>query len=422
VRASVRWLPPVRLSVVAVAAFVVMLAGAPVAAHAGSSAGTTATTCARFGQGSTGTAVKTVQKLVGSTVDGDFGPATAAALRTWQAAHAVTVTGVVDAATWAALPATTGRLACGQRVRGTGVTLTCASLSTGTSGLAVAVLQKSLGLPVDATFGATTRDAVKHVQQVAGIAVTGATDRPTWRALKLRGTPECSTAWTVAPRKPQDWKAQATVRKKVATLAAELLKRPGTTTNPVALQAMTFGERQVGKPYVWGGTGPKGYDCSGLQMASYLHAGIGIPRTAAEQYASAGPRVPLNEAQQGDLVFYASDVTRPTTVYHVAMYVGGGQVLDSPETGEKVRIVPLWTTDLLPLVVRPVAALALPVKLGASGWTVTQLQQDLDRRGASLLVDGGFGPATDVAVRGWQKAHHLTINGVVGVATWLTLK
>jgi uncharacterized protein YycO len=185
---------------------------------------------------------------------------------------------------------------------------------------------------------------------------------------------------------------------------------------------MTFGKHQVGKPYVWGGTGPKGYDCSGLQMASYLHAGISIPRTAAEQYAGAGTRLPLNDAQQGDLVFYASDVTKPTTVFHVAMYIGGGKVLDSPQTGERVRTVPLWTTDLLPLVVRPVATLALPVKLGASGWTVTQLQQDLDRRGASLAVDGGFGPATEVAVRAWQTTHHLTVNGVVGVATWLTLK
>ena len=62
-------------------------------------------------------------------------------------------------------------------------------------------------------------------------------------------------------------------------------------------------------------------------------------------------------------------MTKPSTVYHVAMYVGGGRLLDSPQTGENVQIDPLWTTDLLPLVVRPVAGLTLPVKLGASGWT-----------------------------------------------------
>ncbi len=80
-----------------------------------------------------------------------------------------------------------------------------------------------------------------------------------------------------------------------------------------------------------------------------------------------GEYVPLNKAKQGDLLFYASDVTKPSTVYHVAMYIGGGKLLDSPQTGENVRVDPLWTTDLMPVVVRPVAGLKLPVKLGATG-------------------------------------------------------
>jgi peptidoglycan hydrolase-like protein with peptidoglycan-binding domain len=104
------------------------------------------------------------------------------------------------------------------------------------------------------------------------------------------------------------------------------------------------------------------------------------------------------------------------------MYIGGGQLLDSPQTGEDVQTDPLWTTDLLPMVVRPVAGLTLPIKRGASGWTVTQLQQDLNRHGAKLTVDGSFGATTEVAVRAWQKAHKVTANGVVDVATWLTLK
>lgn len=403
--------------VVSLCAALSLAATAPAAA----STAPVVTTCAAIGPGATGPAVKTLQKTVGATADGDFGPATKKAVKAWQRSHSLPVTGVVDAATWAALPAAVGQQACGQKVRGTGVAVTCASLSSGATGLAVVVLQTALGAPVDGAFGAATQAAVKKVQQAAKLNVSGVTSAHTWKALQLWGTPVCSTIHTVGPQPPADEKAQQKVRAKVDQLAAELVKRPGTTKNRVALQAMAFAKRQIGKPYVWGGTGPKGYDCSGLQLTSYVHAGLTIPRTAAAQYAGAGPYVPLNQAKQGDLLFYASDVTKPATVHHVVMYAGGGQILHSPQTGENVQTQPLWTTDLLPLAVRPVAGLTLPVKPGATGWTVTQLQQDLNRHGAKLTVDGGYGPATETAVRGWQKTHKVTADGVVRVTTWLTL-
>jgi peptidoglycan hydrolase-like protein with peptidoglycan-binding domain len=103
------------------------------------------------------------------------------------------------------------------------------------------------------------------------------------------------------------------------------------------------------------------------------------------------------------------------------MYVGGGDVLDAPHTGADVAIRPLWTTDLLPVAVRPVAGLVLPVASGATGWTVTQLQQALNRHGAGLTVDGGFGPSTKTAVQAWQAKHQLKPTGVVRLKTWLTL-
>lgn len=407
----------------AAAALFAVLAG-PGSARAATTTTATApvTTCAVIGAGSTGPAVKTIQSVIGTPADGDFGPATAAALRTWQQAHHVPATSVVDAATWATLPAATAAGACAQHVRGTGVVASCAALSMNATGVAVVVLQTATGTAVNGVFGAATRDAVRKIQRAAKLAVTGVTNAATWRALKLFGTPVCSTARSVGPRPPADAKAQAKVRREVVQLAAQLVTQPGTTTNQVALQAVAFAKRQIGKPYVWGGIGPTGYDCSGLQMTSYLHAGLSIPRTAAQQYAGAGAYVPLNKAKQGDLVFYASDVTKPATVYHVAMYLGGGQLLDSPQTGQDVHVHPLWTTDLLPVAVRPVAGLTLPVRIGATGWTVTQLQQDLNRHGARLSVDGGFGPATDSAVRAWQKSHKVTANGVVRVSTWLTLK
>jgi len=384
-----------------------------------SSTDTTATTCASIGTGATGGSVRGIQKLIGVSVDGQFGAATATALRSWQKTHHLTASGVVDAATWAAIRPARAQHICGRKVRGVGVTLGCAKLAAGSNGLAVAVLQNALKITADGQFGAGTAAALKTAQTAAELTPTGATNRKTWKALHLNRTPVC-TARTSAPPLPKDYKAQQAVRAKTEQLAANLAATPGTTTNQIALAALAFEKKQIGKPYEWGGVGPKSYDCSGLQMTSYVHAGLTLPRVAADQYAGAGPTVPLDQAQQGDLLFYASDVTKPTTIYHVVMYVGSGNVLDAPHTGAKVGIRPLWTTDLLPVVVRPVAGLTLPAKPGATGWTVSQLQQALNRHGNALTVDGGYGPTTKDAVQAWQAKHALPVTGVVGVKTWLT--
>lgn len=381
------------------------------------------TTCASLASGSTGAAVATIQRVVGTTADGDFGPMTKQALQAWQKANHVPATGIVDPATWAALPSAAATRACGQAVTGSGVTATCAQLSSGAAGLAVVVLQTAVKVQVDGSYGAATLAAVKRAQTAADLPANGVTSAKTWQSLGLLGTPACSTAVTVTPRTPpvpSDQKAQNRIRARVVTLAAQLVAQPGTTTNPVALRAMAFAKHQIGKPYAWGGTGPVSYDCSGLAQTSYIHAGLLIPRVAAAQYVGAGQRVPLNDAIQGDLLFYASDVTMPATVYHVVMYIGNGQVLEAPHTGTDVSIHPLRTTDLLPNAVRPVAGLTLPIQPGATGWTVTQLQQNLDRHGAALVVDGGYGPMTQQAVVAWQTRHHLAATGIVTVPTWLT--
>ncbi|GAA2263871.1 hypothetical protein GCM10010145_40690 [Streptomyces ruber] len=90
----------------------------------------------------------------------------------------------------------------------------------------------------------------------------------------------------------------------------------------------------LGKPYMWGASGPHGFDCSGLMQWSYARAGIGLPRTSqAQQHA--GRQVPLSEALPGDLVIYRSDAS------HVGMYVGGGQVIHAPYPGAPVRSDPV---------------------------------------------------------------------------------
>ncbi len=96
---------------------------------------------------------------------------------------------------------------------------------------------------------------------------------------------------------------------------------------------------QVGKPYVWGGDGPNVFDCSGLVQWSMRQAGIVMPRVAASQ-AQTGPQVPLSDLVPGDLLFYHTDPTAPAYISHVAIYLGNGLMLQAPEPGEDVQIVP----------------------------------------------------------------------------------
>ncbi|MFF8605111.1 NlpC/P60 family protein [Streptomyces sp. NPDC015346] len=101
-----------------------------------------------------------------------------------------------------------------------------------------------------------------------------------------------------------------------------------------AAAALMAARSAVGKPYVWGSTGPSGFDCSGLMVWSYRQAGISLPRTSsAQRYA--GRQVPLSQAQPGDLVTYRGDAS------HVGIYAGNGQVIHAPYPGARVRYDPV---------------------------------------------------------------------------------
>jgi cell wall-associated NlpC family hydrolase len=101
--------------------------------------------------------------------------------------------------------------------------------------------------------------------------------------------------------------------------------------------ALAFALSQLGVPYVFGGEGPGGYDCSGLVQAAYRTAGIDLPRTAQEQY-EAGPHLPNGaQLQPGDLVFFGQG---PSDVTHVGIVVRPGEMVDAPHTGTVVRTEP----------------------------------------------------------------------------------
>jgi peptidoglycan DL-endopeptidase CwlO len=95
---------------------------------------------------------------------------------------------------------------------------------------------------------------------------------------------------------------------------------------------------RVGLPYVWGGSGPSVFDCSGLVQWSLRQAGVIMPRVAVDQ-ARTGPLIALSNLRPGDLLFYHTDATAPTYISHVAIYLGNGMMEQAPEPGENVEVV-----------------------------------------------------------------------------------
>ena len=118
----------------------------------------------------------------------------------------------------------------------------------------------------------------------------------------------------------------------------------GQAPNDIVATAIAYAEQQLGKPYLWGGTGPDAFDCSGLVMMAYRAAGIDIPRTSQQQWIY-GPRVSASQAEPGDLVFFAgADGTR-TAPGHVGLVIGGGLMIEAYATGFPIRVAPYGDRD-----------------------------------------------------------------------------
>ncbi|MEU6711064.1 C40 family peptidase [Nonomuraea sp. NPDC046802] len=138
-------------------------------------------------------------------------------------------------------------------------------------------------------------------------------------------------------------RAQLMARRRAEALSLAGLVSGGSAMGDVAANwALT----QLGKPYVWAADGPETYDCSGLTMRAWERAGVRIDHWTGTQWTS-GPHVPLDQLRRGDLLFFGHISDDPGTIHHVGIYVGRGQMVHAPQTGDVVRVASIWRGDLV---------------------------------------------------------------------------
>ncbi|MEH7439492.1 NlpC/P60 family protein [Neobacillus drentensis] len=132
----------------------------------------------------------------------------------------------------------------------------------------------------------------------------------------------------------QQQHAQPAKRQSVSnktSLSAPSVNVSNETTSATASNVIAIAKRYMGIPYVWGGTTPNGFDCSGLTSYVFRQVGINLPRVSRDQQ-SVGTKISPSQVQPGDLVF------RGSPAYHVGIYIGGGQYIHAPQTGDVVKI------------------------------------------------------------------------------------
>ena len=126
----------------------------------------------------------------------------------------------------------------------------------------------------------------------------------------------------------------------VSGQTASVVQPGAAMPSPAAATAIAYARQQIGKPYLWGGTGPDAYDCSGLVWAAYQSAGVDIPRTSQAQWAGL-PHVPPAGVRPGDLVFFPGSDGTIAAPGHVALVIGGGQMIQAYAAGTPIEISPL---------------------------------------------------------------------------------
>ena len=126
----------------------------------------------------------------------------------------------------------------------------------------------------------------------------------------------------------------------------------GRGTADQGASAVAWAVAQVGKPYVYGATGPDSFDCSGLTSSAWRAAGVSINRTSRDQYRQV-LKVTYDSMRPGDLIFWGDDPADPGSIHHVAMFIGNGQMVEASRPGVPVRVTAIRWTGTMPYAGRP---------------------------------------------------------------------
>jgi peptidoglycan DL-endopeptidase CwlO len=296
-------------------------------ARAQNAAATAAATSPLLKKGSRGPAVAAAQRALGIPADGVFGPQTRRAVRAYQRAHGLVADGVIG-------PQTAASLGLG---RGGGATRTAATAGPVPGRSRTAAIQRALGIPADGVFGPQTRAAVRAFQRAHGLEVDGVVGPLTAVALGLGGATRTTAAATTTLPSSTTMAVQralgiaadgvfgpqtrAAVRafqqahglevdgvvgpQTLAALGLSGSSAPASSSSGAAA-AVAAAQSKLGAPYATAGSGPTGFDCSGLTMWAMRQAGVSLPRTSYDQYG-AGTPVSRSAIQPGDLVFFNTD-------------------------------------------------------------------------------------------------------------------
>jgi cell wall-associated NlpC family hydrolase len=222
-----------------------------------------------------------------------------------------------------------------------------------TSGDPSVVLQQgALLMEVSGNQGAETKQLLTDASQLAGVeqemqrtetGIAGLKQQLAGHKSSLGKLIDTQKATLASLTVPQQ---QAVTNQSIGGSGTTSATYTGTTSTQGG-KAVAFAYAQLGKPYQWGATGPGSFDCSGLAQAAWAAAGVSIPRTTYAQWAAL-PHISTSALEPGDLLYFDG-------IGHVAVYVGGGYLIDAPQTGMDVQKVPLsgWYASTLVGAARP---------------------------------------------------------------------